>query len=114
MNMTEIAPSWFVSTMFRLATTLSHLEATLRIPESLRYFTVRAVPADTYLEAFMFCVAALHGFITIPFLERVLGKGAQPWRYDVWRCVQWYISFLSAFWGAIVMVRELRGSVGWS
>lgn len=100
--------------MFRLATTLSHLEATLHIPESLRYFTVGAVPEDTYLEAFTFYVAALHGFITMPFLERFLGKGAQPRRYDVWRCMEWYISFLSAFWGVIVMVRESRGSVGWS
>lgn len=92
--------------LLHLAATVSHFEAeTLHIPPSLRFFTADADPDHLFRQAFMFALAPVHAFFTLPLMEKVMGgRRSGSW---LWRCGGWYLQFLGMFGVAIVTVSAL-------
>jgi hypothetical protein len=86
--------------MFQLAVMLARFEAeTLRIPPLVRFFTAGAEAHELHLQGFMFVVAPLHAFFTMPLLERLLGKRKpQSCSCHLVRCLVWYLIYFTMFW----------------
>ena len=107
MDFLKAIASSFVAATLCMAATMSHAEETIGIPESLRFFTVGADRETTFAEAFMFCIAAFHGLVTLPLIDKYLAKkAARPWKYDVRECVLNYLSVLAASWVVTLHVRD--------
>jgi len=102
-----MAVARFQLTMYHLAVVLSRFEAeTLCVPPLLRFFTAGAEPYELHLQAFMFIVAPLYAFFTMPLLEKLSGK-REPisWCGHLRRCLEWYFLYFTAFWTVIFIVR---------
>ena len=100
MSLFELALASFQATMFQLAVMLARFEAeTLRIPPLVRFFTAGAEAHELHLQGFMFVVAPLHAFFTMPLLEKLLGKRKpQSWSRHLVRCLVWYLIYFTMFW----------------
>lgn len=107
MSCFEVAVARFQLTMYHLAVVLSRFEAeTLRVPPLLRFFTAGAEPYELHLQAFMFIVAPLHAFFTMPLLDKLSGKREpMSWCGHLRHCLEWYFFYLTLFWTVIFIVR---------
>jgi hypothetical protein len=110
MSLLQAFQSLLEAAMLYIAVTVSHFEAdTLYIPPALPFFTVEAGPDELFKQAFMFALAPVHAFITIPLLAKVHGRHAsQPRSYGLLGCGSWYLQLLATFWVIILLVRAMH------
>jgi hypothetical protein len=109
MSLLQTFQSPLEAAMLYIAVTVSRFKAdTLHIPPALRFFTVGAGPDELFKQAFIFALAPVHTFITIPLLAKVHGRHAsQPRSYSLLRCGSWYLQLLATFWVRILLVRAI-------
>lgn len=95
---------WFISSLetalLWIAAIMLHFKARfLHIPPSLRFFTVGTDRDQLFRQAFMFALAPLHAFVTVPLLDTFgCSHTAQSSKHWLLRYGRYHLLFLVTFW----------------
>jgi hypothetical protein len=109
MSVIEMLLSSFEAAMIHLAFATSRFEAeTLRIPASLRFFTVGGDAEELFTQALMFTIAPYNAFFVIPLMEALQDfPDPEPRSNRLLRYGRWYLLLLLTFWVIILVVRKV-------
>jgi len=91
--------------LIALGTYLAHIESTLHIPATLRFFPPCGPPDEMHMPALMFAVAPLHAYIMLPGLAYLGRQGRWTWT----RCIKLHVQCLGMFWFVILLLRVRDG-----
>ncbi|KAF2194527.1 hypothetical protein K469DRAFT_705996 [Zopfia rhizophila CBS 207.26] len=106
MSLVQTLLSQLEATLLYIAATVSHFEADiLHIPPSLRFFTAGAEPDLHFRQAFLFVLAPLHAFVSMPLSDLLLGRcDPEPRSHGLRRYGTWFLWYLVMFWVATLIV----------
>ncbi|KAH7076613.1 hypothetical protein BKA63DRAFT_564997 [Paraphoma chrysanthemicola] len=94
-------------TLLYIAIKVSQFESeTLHIPHAVCFFTKNAGPDHAFRQAFLFHIALLHAFFTIPMMDMVVGPRQSSLTRGLLRYGGLYLLLLSTFWATIVLNRH--------
>ncbi|KAF1851145.1 uncharacterized protein K460DRAFT_262768, partial [Cucurbitaria berberidis CBS 394.84] len=99
MSLVETLQSQFEAALLHVAAIVSRFESEmLHIPPALRFFTVGAEPDHLFRQAFLFLLAPLHAFVTLPLTDLVCYNSRKLRRHGLVQCGEWYLWFFVTFW----------------